>query len=114
MTAFKHKYKTGRMTSEGFEFIDTNGVVFATLLGSENDLRMDAVSTLDHITEPRELKDYHIRVASSMPEGRVWELLWALFPERPYTLAMVRTEQEAQNLLDHIRTAFELGWEEET
>lgn len=102
---------TGRYSDVGYELIDTEGNVIATLVGHPEDIRMDSVSTFDHITEPRNVEDYSIQPIRTKAGQDWFSLEWALFPDKPYTLGMVQTREEGDRLLQHLRQAAVTPWE---
>lgn len=83
-----------------------DGQVIAGLVAkTEQQYRMDAVSTMDHVNEPRYIKDY------SLEEG-TWDgqpvtyLNWDVFQTGVgvITLGAFRNREEGQAILDHLKS----------
>lgn len=73
----------------------------ATIVDAEQRwIDMMLVSTLDHTTEPRTVKDYAIR--RSNPTSDFWVLLWDCGSDKPVLLGQVTNQEGAERLLHYL------------
>lgn len=70
---------------------------------SDNWLTMMLVSTMDHICEPRNVADYHIRRSNS--SSGYWVLLWGRDGGEGLLLGQVTTEEGAVSLLEYLKAS---------
>lgn len=80
---------------------DTKGEVMATLVAATtDDMYMNSVSIVDHLTEPCDVKEYDVA-----EDGGLWWLRRTVPGLSPFYLGSVSTEVEANVLLTHVKEA---------
>jgi len=74
-----------------------------TLVAESDDcLRMSIVSVVDHITEPRSVKNYSLEKTEHFSPR--WELLWEVNPRDKVLLGEFTSQQGAQKILDYLKS----------
>lgn len=84
-----------------FEILDADENVKAVVVGPESNLT--SVSVFDHLTEPRDVDEYSIEPYHSA-YGALYCLKRSIPGTRPFHLGEVRTPEEANFLINHIRS----------